>query len=250
MIPLTAKNTGLLLKLRVLCGEFLHRLRLSLFDASCRGCGVSLVFRHEHVICADCLETIPLNLAPLCPICGRNLADWYDRCGECMVSLPPFRKHVSYSRYKGLLRELILAYKYGGLESLKNLFAGFYIRLFNERVHESFDYIIAIPPDRSRNREFDHIHQMAKLISRELHIPLLTDHLVKIKKTLPQARLSRAKRIVNLNGAFQLRSPQHLNGKKVLLIDDVYTTGTTMQQCSLLLAQNQVDVVAMTLAYS
>ncbi len=246
----TARDTGRFHLLRALCGEFLHCIKLSLFDSACRVCGVTLVFPAESIVCQECLAKITPNLDPLCPVCGRNLGDWYERCGECLVELPPFRKHVSYSRYKGVLRKLILAYKYGGIEKLKFLFASYYIRLYHERVNESFDYIIAIPPDRSRKREFDHIVEMAKVVSQQLNIPLLTGHLVKIKKTLPQARLTRAKRLQNLNGAFQLKFPAHLHGKKVLLIDDVYTTGTTMRKCTSLLAQHHADVVAMTLAYS
>jgi ComF family protein len=237
-------------RLRVLCGEFLRIVQLALFRSCCRGCGNDLVFSSEHVVCSDCLETIQMDNQPACPICGRHMADWFDRCGECMIQQPPFRKHTSYSRYDDLLKELILAYKYGGIQTLKHLFADYYTVLFQERIAGSFDYIVPVPPDKSRNREFAHMLEICKIAARRLGIPLLSGQLIKIKKTLPQAGLTRAKRLKNLDGAFKLKDPAKLKGKKVLLIDDVYTTGTTIGKCAQLLTRADADVVALTLARS
>ncbi len=79
---------------------------------------------------------------------------------------------------------------------------------------------------------------------------LLPGNLKKIKKTLPQAGLSMKKRLNNLNGAFKLNNPVEVRGKKILLIDDVYTTGTTVKKCTGLMKRVRADVIVLTLARS
>jgi len=234
-----------------------HIVQLSIFLPTCKGCGNHLVYEDEDLLCKDCRAEIAniryhdswLNI---CQHCGRILDHQYERCGECILQSPPYRKHRSYSRYQDLLRQLILIYKYKGIEKLKRLFADYYIRLFAEKIDENFDYIVPVPPDRGRNRkrEFNPILEIAKILSRRLEIPLLSGNLVKIKQTLPQAELTRAQRIINLEGAFKLTHPGKIKRKKILLIDDVYTTGTTINKCAQLLVKQEADVVALTLARS
>lgn len=232
--------------------EFFHRLQLSIFLSSCKGCGEPLVFSDEGrvCVCLECRATITLNRDPQCRICGRIMDNNYDRCGECILNPPPFRKHVSYSRYQGLLKDLILLYKYNGVEKLKNLFVDHYIELVNDVINEDFDCIVPVPPDKSRKREFGPILEAAKILCQRLGITLLSGHLVKVKETPPQAGLSKAKRLRNLDGAFKLKFPREIKGKKVLLIDDVYTTGTTVSKCAQLLSKHAADVAAITLARS
>ena len=143
-------------------------------------------------------------------------------------------------------------YKYNGVERLKYLFVDYYMELFKEKINENFDYIVPVPPDRirKREREFSPILEIAKILSRRLEIPLASRNLIKIKKTLPQAGLTRAKRIANLDGAFKLKHPEKIKEKKLLLIDDVYTTGTTIKKCAQLLKKQNADVIALTLARS
>ncbi|MCP5107575.1 MAG: ComF family protein, partial [bacterium] len=98
--------------------------------------------------------------------------------------------------------------------------------------------------------EFNPVLELAKILSRRFEIPLLGNHLVKHKKTLPQAGLSRSKRLTNLDGAFKLAVAPSLKGKKVILVDDVYTTGTTIKKCTELLNKQDAEVTALTLARS
>jgi competence protein ComFC len=229
---------------------FAHITQLSVFLSDCKGCGAVLSLMNEDIICGDCRAKIVMSHDPSCRVCGRIITNNADLCGECIVNPPPYRKHLSYAQYRGLLKSLILMYKYGGVERLKHLFAGIYIELLEEHVAETFDYIIPAPQDEGRKREFAHIFEISKILSKKIKTPLLPGHLVKIKKTLPQAGLSRSKRIRNLDGAFKLRRPQDIKDKKILLIDDVYTTGTTVNKCAALLKKQASDIVVLTLAHS
>ncbi len=232
--------------------EFFYRAQLSVFLSSCRGCGEPLVFSDEDRVgvCRECRAAITLDRDPRCRICGRIMGNDYNRCGECILEPPPFRIHVSYSRYHGLLRDLIRVYKYSGVEKLKNLFVDYYLELVHDVIAGDFDGIVPVPPDRSRKREFGPILEAAKMVGRRLGIKLLSANLVKVKQTPPQAGLSKAKRMKNLDGAFQLKAPSGIKGKKILLIDDVYTTGTTIGKCAQLLSKHAADVAAITLARS
>jgi competence protein ComFC len=230
-------------------------VQLSIFLSTCKGCGNQLVFEDEDLLCRDCREQIAniryhdhwLNM---CQHCGRTLDHQYERCGNCILQPPPYRKHRSYSRYQELLRDLILKYKYKGIEKLKYLFVDFYIELFDEKINEAFDYIVPVPPDRGRKREFGPILEISKILSKRWGIPLSSGNLIKVKQTPPQALLTRAQRITNLDGAFKLKHPEEIKGKKLLLIDDVYTTGTTINKCAQLLLKQKTDVVVLTLARS
>jgi competence protein ComFC len=230
-------------------------LCLAIYNVTCKGCGVYLVLADEDLLCRDCREKIARvreydRWRSKCTHCGRFLDHRYPLCGSCTLQPPLYRKHVSYSSYHDLLRELVLMYKYGGMERLKYLFADYYLELYKAEIDEPFDYIVPVPQDRGRKREFVPVLEIVKTLSRRLGIPPLTRHLLKVKKTLPQVGLTRAQRIKNLDGAFRLKHPQKIAGKKLLLIDDVYTTGTTIRQCVQLLVSQEADVVVLTLARS
>jgi len=251
-IPKSKYSTGNIYRLFT---QLKFIVQLSIFLPTCKGCGNQLVFEEEDLLCKNCREEIAniryhdgwLNI---CQHCGRTLDHQHERCGDCILQPPPYRKHRSYSRYRELLRDLILMYKYKGIERLKHLFVDYYMELFAEKINEDFDYIVPVPPDRGRKREFSPILEIAKILSRRLEIPLSSRNLIKIKQTLPQAGLTRAQRITNLDGAFKLKHPEKINGKKLLLIDDVYTTGTTIKKCARLLTKQNADVAALTLARS
>lgn len=229
--------------------------RLSVFLCQCKLCEKELVFEGEDIICRECEEKIskPGDTSFVCQHCGRLMGTRCDRCGECLINPPLFRKHISYGRYEEELKELILKFKYGGVERLKHLLAGYYIKVFKKEIEElaEFDFIVPVPPDKGRKREFNPVMEIANILSKQLEIRLLRRHLVKVKKTLPQAGLSRSRRLNNLDGAFKLSdaSPS-VKGKKILLIDDVYTTGTTIKKCTELFVKEDAEVVALTLARS
>lgn len=235
--------------------QLLRITRLSIFLCQCKLCEKELVFEGEDIICRECEGNVAkLGDTPLvCQHCGRLMGTRYDRCGECLINPPPFRKHISYGRYEEELKELILTFKYGGVKPLKHLLAGYYIEVFKKEIKElaEFDFIVPVPPDKGRKREFNPVLEIAKILSKQLGIQLLPRHLVKVKKTLPQAGLSRSRRLKNLNGAFKLTdaSPS-IKRKKLLLIDDVYTTGTTIKKCTELFVKKEAEVFALTLARS
>lgn len=230
--------------------ELKSLVRLGLFEPRCRGCDNPLVLPEEDVICRQCLAKIGMMTGANCKRCSKVLADGLDLCGDCMLKPPPFERNVSYAVYDGLCKDIILLYKYAEVQTLKYLLADLLVRLFRQKVNEDFDYLIPVPRDPGRRREFDHLLSVAKIVSRRLGIPLMKRNLIKIKKTPPQATLPLSRRLRNLNGAFALKQPHLIQDKRLLLLDDVYTTGTTARKCTLLLKKHQAAVTVLTLARS
>ena len=231
--------------------ELMKLARLSVFVDRCKLCEADLVVTGESLVCGDCLEKMYVFKETVCAHCGRPMWNSAQRCGECIVDPPSFLKHRSYGAYREELKDLILKYKYGRVEPLKQVMAGYYLDVFEMEIAEPVDFIIPVPPDRGRKREFDPVSEIGKILSKRLGVPLLTGSLVKVKQTEPQAGLSRARRLNNLNRAFELtKTSPPLDGKRLLLLDDVYTTGTTMKKCTDVLTKEGADVIALTLARS
>ncbi len=230
--------------------EAAHSLRLVFFDPRCRRCGNSLVFHDEIIVCRNCVgEVLPVS-GPVCLRCGKMLNDSARLCGDCMLRPPVFVRNVSFGLYKGALREFILLYKYAELHPLRRRLGGYLLELFETQLDERFDFIMTVPQDPARHREFDHLLEMAKIVAKKSGIPLLKKNLVKRRKTEPQSRLPLKQRLRNLDGAFELKRPRQVSAKRILLIDDVFTTGTTITRCAELLIRQGAEVTTLTLARS
>jgi ComF family protein len=227
-----------------------HLIRISLFQPRCVCCQNLLAYQNEKRICHECREQITPCTQPACRKCGKSIRYDLMLCGECLLDPPPFRKHVSYARYEGLLKEMILGYKYKGVHGLRKELADYMVELYRRKIDEDFDWVVPVPDDPGRKRERKPVQEIGRRIACRTHIPLMKNNLIKVKKTEPQVGLSRAKRLKNLDGAFGIRNKSILEYKKILLIDDVYTTGTTIKKCSIQLRKAGAEVVAMTLARS
>ncbi|MCK4835387.1 MAG: ComF family protein [Candidatus Aminicenantes bacterium] len=230
--------------------ELSNLVRISLFQPGCLCCQNLLIYQEERLICHECRKQIKPYNQPVCSKCGKAIRENGDLCGDCLADPPPFRKHVSYARYEGVLKELILSYKFKGAERLKKDLANCLVELVRSRIGENFDWIVPVPEDRGRKRETKPVFEIGILLSRKINIPLMRHNLIKVKKTAPQVKLSQARRLRNLDGAFKIRDASKVRKKKVLLVDDVYTTGTTIKKCTRQLKRAGAEVVAITLARS
>ena len=142
----------------------------------------------------------------------------------------------SVGLYKGILKEGIHRLKYNGQTYLVPALAKFLIRAFEKEKEwrGNIDFVVPVPMDKSRERErgFNQSALLAEYFSKNLSFACSKDILLKAKKTLPQVNLTREKRLVNLVDAFYLNNSESFAGKRILLIDDVYTTGATVTECA------------------
>jgi len=166
-------------------------------------------------------------------------------CGQCMKQKPFFSRVITYGLYEGVLAEAIHQFKFHGL---KRLSAPLGSLLTNLDIPPA-DGILPVPLTVKglRERGFNQSFLISRIISRETKVPLIMDILLKKKETPPQIGLSAKERRANLKNAFEVRGD--VKGFRILLVDDVITTGATITECSKeLLKAGAKEVIAIALA--
>lgn len=225
-----------------------------IFPDDCRICEKPLEDISRVPVCRACLaEPEPLAAEYFCVQCRapfRNAfpLDEEGRCALCRRGVRGFDAAYSFGFYEGALRELIHLFKYGRVQTLAKPLGRFLAQALPRE--ERFDVIVPMPLHwRKRwQRGFNQAGLLAREISRRVHIPV-THAVRRVRSTGAQAGLTNAKRRQNVSGAFRPRGKRALDGKRVLLIDDVMTTGATAASCARALKMAGArQVILLTLA--
>lgn len=215
---------------KALCGLF-----NVVFPDECRVCGETLREISRIPVCSRCLrEPAPIRAEFFCiacrtPFLNRFPLDESGRCALCRGGHTGFDEAYSYGSYEGALRKLIHVFKYEGVQPLKRPFGDFLARALPR--DRQFDLIVPMPLHwRKRwQRRFNQAELLAQEIGRRWNVPVR--NVVRRKRaTLHQAGLTHAKRRANVRGAFEGKSK--LKGLRVLLVDDVMTTGASASACA------------------
>ncbi|MFM8717274.1 MAG: ComF family protein [Spartobacteria bacterium] len=222
------------------------------FPAHCAGCAV--VVAEGYDFCPTCESTIEFIKTPRCQICSQpfdGMAGEFE-CPNCRGAAFHFEFAVCVVRSRGAIRELIHRLKYHREIWIVSVLARILAHgLADERFSgEQFDAIVPVPlhSKRLREREFNQSALLAARLSRVTGIPV-RDVLARSRYTGTQTALDRSERRQNLRNAFSLRKNASVTDQNLLLIDDVLTTGSTLDACaSVLLEQGAESVRALTLA--
>ncbi len=185
-------------------------------------------------ICCTCLKGIRLIRGPLCTTCGVPFVSTVSPdhfCGECIKKKKPFSYARSVGIYDGTLLDAIHMLKYKGKTSLARPLG----MLMADYLHENdYDILAPVPLHKTRLKErgFNQSLLLGRVIARRhnLHLDYLS--LVRLRATRPQVNLKGNERTRNVRGVFEVRKASSFIDKKVLLIDDVYTTGATVSECT------------------
>ena len=178
------------------------------------------------------------------PFVNRFPLDETGRCGLCRLGLQGFDAVYSYGSYEGSLRELVHLFKYSGMRPLARTLGQFMIRALPR--YAEFDVIVPMPLHwrKQWQRGFNQSDDLAREIGKKWNVPVR--NLVRRKKaTRPQAGLTNAKRRANMSGAFAMPRGKSLAGARVLLVDDVVTTGATASACARVLKRAGAAHVAL-----
>jgi ComF family protein len=222
----------------------------------CIACGYSLSADPVPFFCTACWQHIHPLRQPACARCDQPFvspeATTYTPdhlCQDCQQRLPAFQRAWTLFPYLPPLREAICSFKYRGKHTLARPLARLMISALPREI--DVDMIVPVPlhPTRLRAREFNQSLLLADQLGRHLTRPVSATHLVRTAITDPQTTLTRQARLRNLRNAFAVRRPQDLTGKRILLVDDVFTTGTTLNECAKALKKAGTGpVIALTLA--
>lgn len=224
----------------------------------CLECAINLQDTEHFYLCPDCINRMEfINQADTCSRCGIDLGPYVGGqglCRDCGVLPPRFDRAVAVARYRGVMRDVILKFKYRRdkplAAPLSDLLAGVAKFLwvdFTPEGNEKTGMILPVPLYRTKlkQRGFNQSELLAARVSNILKISLVTDNLVKIKETPDQAGLDGTARRENLKDAFTVKRPEEIRDKSILLIDDVVTTGTTASEISRMLKRNGARQVFM-----
>jgi len=237
-------------KLKQILHFIVYLAEISVFKRECLLCSAPVISHSERYLCVECREKIENRPAGMCSVCGLELGIDSSVCGGCISDPPPFDRHIAFSVYRDEIRKLILLYKLSHVEPLKHYISQLYLNIIDKGIGDNYDLVIPVPSNPGGNRPFDPVREIAKKISACHGKKLSCSNLVKNRQTLKQSSLNYRMRMGNLNNAFSVNDPGELDGMRVLLIDDVYTTGTTIKKCAVLLGKYADAVYAVTLARS
>ena len=189
-------------------------------------------------LCRACADTLPIIAPPVCPKCGRPVEE-EGVCVDCAYMHYHFDRAISVLHYTPEVRQLIHRFKYGGISYLSRTLGRWMAQAYKQRCDWELDIILPVPlhPRRQRQRGFNQSALLARELGRYIDVPVKENVLIRKKYTPAQAGLSKFQRMQNLRGAFEVREPETVRGKSILLVDDVFTTGSTVNECSMVLLQ-------------
>ena len=206
---------------------------------NCRRCQVPLWEDSVPFFCDPCWASICPIQGPVCPRCSLPFASSISllhspthQCSPCRIHPPAFSQAWTLYRYQSPLKEAIGLFKYKGKVSLTVPLANLILKAMWSI--PPIDLVLPVPlhHSRVREREYNQSLLLANHVSRHFKIPLSYSTLIRIRPTIPQTTLKRKDRLKNLRHSFAIVNPQVVCGKHVLLVDDVFTTGTTVNQCA------------------
>ena len=189
-----------------------------------------------RMICPDCLRKLSFVKSPVCKKCGKEIEDEsMEFCPDCMRHPRAFEYGIALLNYDETARHSMAQIKYNN----KREYLDFYGTALTARYGRTIrrmqaDALVPVPvqcPARKKTRGFNQAEILARVIGKKLGIPVMPEMLVRNKKTLPQKDLSAAERLKNLSGAFAAGEiPEGI--RSVILVDDIYTTGSTIEACA------------------
>jgi ComF family protein len=217
---------------------WLKRLGLNLLEfflpRLCLFCGAGVGEVAAQAICPECEAQIEWVASPLCPCCGVVFAarDGGDRlCGICTTEPPPFARARAAAIYDGPVAAAVKRFKFGRRMAYLPLMQSWLQAPPGRELAAAADLVAPVPlhPRRLKARGFNQAWLLAQAFSEA---PLAREALVRRRHTAPQVGLNPKQRLDNVRGAFAVPDPALVTGKKVLLVDDLYTTGATVKECA------------------
>lgn len=208
------------------------------------------------------IDLLDLFFPQVCSVCGKlNNKGLCIKCKNKIEKLAIFQmtkenlkegyfqELIAIFPYEGIIRQLLLTYKFHEKSYMYVCFVNFILK--NKKIFEklqSYDTIVPVPISKKRMKErgYNQSLLIARKISRELNISLQANCLVKTRNIIEQSKLNKEQRKENIQNVYELKNGEILNNKRILLIDDIYTTGSTANECAKILQHakpKKIDVL-------
>lgn len=233
---------------------FAYKVKMTIKDAvypediTCDVCGEELTAKTRYRLCGDCSGKLPRVGEHICLVCGAPSTDEADYCIRCQQNESTFSKNRSPLVYDAIARDMVHMLKFGGKKYIAKTLGAMMCDEFLRRGIEA-DIAVFVPmtQDEEKGRGFNQSELLAREVGERLNMPVLPA-LVKTRETAAQKRLTGKEREENLKGVFACVFDE-VKGRRILLIDDVFTTGATANACArALLKGGARDVCVLTAA--
>ena len=205
------------------------------YPRKCLLCREILPFYHKDFLCEDCRREIPFLEQPVCQKCGMKVAQGDTLCYRCQKESFAFERNISPFDYR-CVREAIKHFKFrcfkGDAGPLAQLMVEYIERYSVDFSH--IDAVIPVPlhPKKRKIRGFNQTELLARELCRLTGLHYGGDVLERVKNTVPQSQLNHGQRSKNIQSAFAVASDAQVEGLRFLMIDDIFTTGSTLNECA------------------
>ena len=209
----------------------------------CANCSAEVLKGNAYHLCDDCLENLDIiNVA--CRKCGDKVNEYTFYCNNCKAVEHNFDRVFCCTKFDGVAKHMIYELKYGEAKYLAKIMAMFMKEKFENACRESVDLIIPVPlsKERMKSRGYNQAELIANYLSKLLNIKT-QNSVLRVKNTPTQTHLTRDERRANLLGAFDILDKNIFKNKTILLVDDVCTTGSTIDEISKLLKKCKAKAV-------
>lgn len=210
-----------------------------LFPPHCPFCEKIMDYREDSV-CGSCLQSLPFILEPRCSCCGKTVESGESHCEDCKDAHHIYEQGRAVFRYEGDVSNAVLRMKYHGRKDYGDMFAGWIVRYLGQWIRsKQIDVIVPVPihAKRRKKRGYNQAELIAEKVALYMGLEYNKDSIIRCKNTIPQKKLSILERMKNMQKAFLVKDDR-LKGKRVLIIDDIYTTGLTVDVMSLVILRS------------
>lgn len=218
--------------------EALNDFSEIIFPTQCLGCSAILLPFTGQMFCSVCHDKVNFITGSMCSICGATFSDSPAEnhlCGDCLEKRPYFSSARAVFSYEDIILNAIHQFKYNRNISVGEMLA-YFMADFSFPDIDFSDYSLIIPVPlhikRLRERGFNQSLILARALGEKQQIPVNFSLLKRNKFTLTQTSSNKKERKQNIKGAFEISNRKEISDKNIILIDDVYTTGATANECA------------------
>lgn len=227
--------------------KIIDELLSIVYPKRCPTCMNIIPINEEERICDSCIEELPYVTEPRCKKCSKPLDnETNDLCYDCTKNEHSYSRGWALWLYTGDIKNALKRFKYNNNSNYGKIFSKEVVTLYKKEIEEvSIDLIIPVPlhPKKQKKRGYNQAAIIGSNIAESLNISYSSNYVTRIIDTKDQKNLSDKERVHNMKKAFKIVDPNQIKHKRVLICDDIYTTGNTINSLSKELLENGAEEV-------